>query len=134
MPRADNNRCIGLKGSCYASHHSTLPPAGCVLDGRDVGTVICPDAAVKLYVTADVAVRARRRLDELLSRGITGTSFEAVLADMQARDERDMHRAAAPLKPADDALVLDTTSMSIEEAYQQALVAVQEAKEQGAAT
>lgn len=97
---------------------------GCVLDGRDVGTVICPDAAVKLYVTADVAVRAQRRLDELISRGATDTSAEEVLADMKDRDHRDMNRATAPLKPADDALILDTTYMSIEEAYQQALSAV----------
>lgn len=102
-----------------------LPAAtGAVLDGRDVGTVICPDAALKLYVTADVTVRAQRRLDELISRGVTDTSYEEVLADMKARDDRDMNRATAPLKPADDALILDTTQMSIEEAYQQAVAAV----------
>lgn len=104
--------------------------AGAVLDGRDIGTVICPDAPVKLYVTADVAVRAQRRLDELLSRGgqdAATASFDAVLADMKARDDRDMNRATAPLKPADDAVMLDTTSMSIDQAFAQARSVVEAA-------
>ncbi|KAF6265805.1 Cytidylate kinase-domain-containing protein [Scenedesmus sp. NREL 46B-D3] len=111
---------------------ATDPPAGfhgSVLDGRDVGTVVCPDAAVKLYVTADVEVRAQRRLDELHLRGASDTMYEEVLADMKARDARDMGRAAAPLKPADDALVLDTTLMSIDAAFEQAVKAVEAAKE-----
>jgi cytidylate kinase len=103
--------------------------AGSVLDGRDVGTVICPDAAVKLYVTADVEIRAQRRLNELHSRGATDTTYEEVLADMKARDARDMGRATAPLKPAEDALILDTTLMSIEVAYEQAVAAVKAVKE-----
>lgn len=113
---------------CFAS--AVCLHAGCVLDGRDIGTVICPDAPVKLYVTADVAVRAQRRLDELLSRlgaGAEGVNFDAVLADMKARDDRDMNRATAPLKPAADAVVLDTTSMSIEQAFAQARHIVEEA-------
>lgn len=106
----------------FAAH----PPAdkkGAVLDGRDIGTVICPDAPVKLYVTADVVVRAQRRLDELKSRGnasAADVNFDAVLSDMKARDDRDMNRATAPLKPADDAVILDTTQMSIEQAFAQA--------------
>jgi cytidylate kinase len=94
-----------------------------VLDGRDIGTVICPDAPVKLYITADVTVRAQRRLDELLSRkgaDAAAANFDAVLADMKARDDRDMNRATAPLKPADDAVMLDTTSMSADQAFAQA--------------
>jgi hypothetical protein len=105
---------------------------GAVLDGRDIGTVICPDAPVKLYVTADVAVRAQRRLDELLARqqgadAAGSVSFEAVLADMKARDDRDMNRATAPLKPADDAVILDTTHMSIHQAFDKARSAVEAA-------
>lgn len=99
-----------------------------MLDGRDIGTVICPDAPVKLYVTADVGVRAHRRLAELAARAAASSSaaadasvtYEAVLADMQARDDRDMNRATAPLKPAADAMLLDTTGLSAEDAYARA--------------
>ncbi|MEL7257195.1 MAG: (d)CMP kinase [Pseudomonadota bacterium] len=88
---------------------------GAVLDGRDIGTVICPDAEVKLFVTASDNVRAQRRLDELLGKGHE-MDFETVLSDLQTRDARDSARATAPLKPAEDAVMLDTTRMSIEEA------------------
>ncbi|MDG1169333.1 MAG: d(CMP) kinase [Sulfitobacter sp.] len=99
---------------------------GAVLDGRDIGTVICPDAQVKLYVVADAVVRARRRFAELTGKG-SETSFEEVLADVQARDERDMGRADAPLKPAADAVEIDTSQMSISDAVA-AAVALIEAK------
>jgi cytidylate kinase len=88
---------------------------GAVLDGRDIGTVICPDAEVKLYVIASDEVRARRRHKELVEKGEEIT-FEEVLDDLRERDERDVARATAPLKPAEDAVVIDTTSMSIEQA------------------
>ena len=88
---------------------------GAVLDGRDIGTVICPEAEVKLYVTASPEVRARRRWKEL------GGEYEAVLAQVLARDKRDRERAAAPMKPAPDAHVLDTTDMSITEAVAEAV-------------
>lgn len=88
---------------------------GAVLDGRDIATVICPDAQVKLFVTASADVRAKRRCLELQSRGLD-TDFETVLADVKTRDARDMSRSDAPLRPADDAIVLDTTEMSIEAA------------------
>lgn len=92
---------------------------GTVLDGRDIGTVVCPDAAVKLYVTASAEVRAKRRFDEIVSGGGTA-NFEDVLADVIKRDERDMNRADSPLKPADDAHLIDTTEMGIEAAFQAA--------------
>jgi len=92
---------------------------GTVLDGRDIGTVVCPDAAVKLYVTASAEVRARRRFDEIVSGGGAAV-FEEVLADVIKRDERDMNRADSPLKPADDAHLIDTTEMGIEAAFQAA--------------
>lgn len=88
---------------------------GAVLDGRDIGTVICPDAEVKLYVTASDEVRAVRRQKELASKGETVT-VEDVLADLRERDERDAARATAPLKPAPDATLIDTTTMTIDEA------------------
>ena len=93
-------------------------PGGAVLDGRDIGTVICPEAEVKLYVTASPQVRAHRRWQEL------GGDPALVLAEVQERDSRDMGRAAAPLKPAPDALVLDTSAMSVDEAVTVATAAV----------
>ncbi len=92
---------------------------GTVLDGRDIGTVVCPDASVKLYVTASAEVRAKRRFDEIVAGGGSAV-FEDVLADVIKRDERDMNRADSPLKPADDAHLIDTTEMGIEAAFQAA--------------
>ena len=93
---------------------------GAVLDGRDIGTVICPEAELKLYVTASDAVRAERRHVELQGRGLT-VDYDQVLADLRERDARDSERAAAPLKPAGDAVVLDTSDLSIEDALAQAI-------------
>lgn len=93
---------------------------GAVLDGRDIGTVICPEAEVKLYVTASAEARAERRFKELTGKGIE-TTFDEVFADIRARDERDMGRAEAPLKPAEDAIHIDTTEMSIEDAFAAAM-------------
>ena len=91
-------------------------PQGAVLDGRDIGTVVCPDADVKLYVTASAEVRAQRRLAEIEANGGTG-DFGGILADIQRRDERDTGRADSPLRPADDAHLLDTSEMDIEAAF-----------------
>ena len=92
---------------------------GAVLDGRDIGTVICPDADVKLFVTASAAVRAHRRWLELKSNGLEITEAE-VLANIEVRDRRDREREEAPMKAAPDALSFDTTEMSIEDALEQA--------------
>ncbi len=91
-------------------------PPGAVLDGRDIGTVVCPDADVKLYVTASAEVRARRRLAEIEARG-GSAEYAQILADIARRDERDMGRADSPLKPAGDAHLLDTSEMDIEAAF-----------------
>jgi len=99
-------------------------PGGAVLDGRDIGTVICPDAPAKLFVTASSEVRADRRHKELMGRG-EAVSFEAVLADILKRDERDSSRAAAPLVKADDAALLDTSALGIAEAFAAALALVE---------
>ncbi|SPH24205.1 Cytidylate kinase [Defluviimonas aquaemixtae] len=97
---------------------------GAVLDGRDIGTVICPEAEVKLFVTASDEVRARRRWIELSGKGDTLTEAE-VLADLRARDRRDAERAVAPLKPADDAVLLDTSELTIEAAIARAVAEVE---------
>jgi len=99
---------------------------GAVLDGRDIGTVICPEAAAKLYVTASAEVRAERRYRELVETGHEVTR-EAVLADVIARDERDSARATAPLKPAENAVVIDTSALTISEAVAAAIAAVEAA-------
>ena len=101
-------------------------PPGAVLDGRDIGTVVCPDADVKLYVTASAAVRARRRLAEIEARG-GAADFARILADIERRDARDMGRADSPLRPARDAHLLDTSEMDIETAFQAARTLVDQA-------
>ena len=95
-------------------------PGGAVLDGRDIGTVIFPDADVKLFVTATPEVRAQRRVRELLERGMPA-HYEEVLADIRARDERDTHRAVAPLMQAPDALLLDTSALDVEQSIAEAV-------------
>ena len=99
---------------------------GAVLDGRDICTVICPEAEVKLYVTASPEVRAERRFAELAPRDPSATP-EGVLEDVLARDRRDMGRAAAPLRAAADAVVLDTSAMSVAEAVAAAVAEVERA-------
>lgn len=98
-------------------------PGGAVLDGRDIGTVICPDAAVKLFVTAAPEVRARRRWLEA-GGDAAPESFDSVLDQVRARDVRDMGRADAPLRPAADAVELDTSDLSIDEAVERAVALV----------
>jgi CMP/dCMP kinase len=93
---------------------------GAVLDGRDIGTVIAPNADVKLFVTASPEVRAQRRLKELKARGMHA-SYEDVLADIHARDQRDSCREVAPLKPAPDAILLDTSKLDAEAAIAEAV-------------
>ncbi|AVA19767.1 MULTISPECIES: (d)CMP kinase [unclassified Rhizobium] len=92
---------------------------GTVLDGRDIGTVVCPDAPVKIYVTASAEVRAKRRYDEIVNAG-GSADYAAIFEDVKRRDERDMGRADSPLRPAEDAHLLDTSEMSIEAAFQAA--------------
>lgn len=100
-----------------------LRAGGAVLDGRDIGTVICPEADVKLFVTATDAIRAQRRLDELTGKG-HDLSYDDVLADLQARDARDAARATAPMKAAEDAVVLDTSEMDVPTAVAKAVALI----------
>jgi CMP/dCMP kinase len=100
-----------------------LRPGGAVLDGRDIGTVVCPEADVKLFVTASPEARALRRMRELEERGEV-VSFEDMLAQVIARDARDMGRPDAPLRPAGDAHLLDTTGLSIDAAVDKACAIV----------
>ncbi|SFU12842.1 (d)CMP kinase [Mesorhizobium sp. YR577] len=108
---AEVRRILVEKQRAFANQDS-----GAVLDGRDIGTVVCPEAEVKLYVTASAEVRAMRRLRDIEGRG-GKADFDEILSDIKLRDERDMGRADSPLKPAADAHLLDTSEMSIETAF-----------------
>lgn len=102
-------------------------PGGAVLDGRDIGTVVCPDAEVKIFVTASPAARAQRRALELIQNG-ERADYPAVLADIIRRDARNSNRAVAPLRPADNAVTLDTTHLGIDAASARALRIVEAAR------
>jgi cytidylate kinase len=100
------------------------PAGGAVLDGRDIGTVIAPDANAKLFVTASAEVRAQRRVRELLTRGMPG-HYDDVLLDIQSRDERDANRDIAPLRQAEDADLLDTSDLDIDQSIARAIQLVE---------
>lgn len=111
----------GVRDALFAFQRqfATRPPGGApgaILDGRDIGTVICPDADLKLYLTASVAARARRRFEELQAAG-EKRIYARILEEVEERDHRDSARASAPLKPADDAVVIDTTEMDAATVY-----------------
>ena len=137
-PELRSEACGGL-ASRVSVHHSVrealyerqrafaTQPGGAVLDGRDIGTVIAPDAAVKLYVTASLEARATRRWKEMHARSDPRT-LEQVTEDLRRRDERDRTRAEAPLRAADDAVVLDTSELGIEQAIAAAIAAVERAR------
>jgi CMP/dCMP kinase len=110
-----------------AQRNFAARPGGAVLDGRDIGTVICPEADVKIFVTASPETRAQRRALELAARG-EKLDYTAILSEIIKRDERDSQRDAAPLKPAADARLLDTSRLGIEEAFEAALRIVEEKK------
>ena len=107
--------------------------AGAVLDGRDIGTVVCPNADVKLFIKADTDVRAQRRFHELQANGLAVTQAQ-VLADLQTRDERDRSRQSSPLVKADDAHLLDTTNLDIESSYRAAIELIERALGDGGKT
>ena len=126
--------------SMYASNVSAIPEVrtflmemqrslartnSVVMDGRDIGTVVLPDAQVKIFLTADLEERAKRRYRELQERGMT-TDFNTLLEEMRQRDYNDSHRATAPLKAADDAIVVDTTDMNFEQSCRKILDVIRE--------
>lgn len=132
---------IASRVSAYASVRAALlerqqafarQPGGAVLDGRDIGTVVAPDAPVKLFVTATAEVRARRRVLELLERGMPA-HLEDVLIDIRARDERDSTRDVAPLREARGAIRLDTSALGKDEAIAEAIRLVEAALSQAGA-
>jgi len=105
----------GVRGALLERQRAFRRPPGLVADGRDMGTVVFPDALLKVFVTASPEERARRRHKQLIEKGISST-IDGLLRDIRERDARDAGRAAAPLRPAEDAVILDTTDMAIEAA------------------
>lgn len=105
--------------ACNPVFADGTPAKGVIYDGRDTGTVVCPAADVKFFITASPEVRAERRYKEFLEKGMAA-DYDKVLADVKARDERDANRASAPMKPAADAVVFDTTDLSIREVFAKA--------------
>ncbi|WP_417316978.1 (d)CMP kinase [Emcibacter sp.] len=108
----------------YQRGFAANPPggkAGAVLDGRDIGTVICPGADHKIFITANVETRAKRRFLELFGENGSTADYEKILAELRERDDRDMNRSTAPLKPAENADLLDTSNSDIEAVFQKAL-------------
>ncbi len=97
----------------------------CIMDGRDIGTVVLPQAQVKIFLTAAPEARAMRRYKELQAKGAKD-SFEEVLADLKQRDYNDSHRAVAPLKPAEDSILVDTTELTLEESVQKVIAVIKE--------
>jgi cytidylate kinase len=112
-------RAALLEAQRTFAHHPPPPAKGAVLDGRDIGTVVCPDANVKLFITASAESRAFRRVKELRERGATAI-YDDVLQDMRERDARDSERRVAPLAAAPDAITIDTTLLDAEQVYEQA--------------
>lgn len=120
--------CVRAALLKFQQDFAKTPPngaQGAVIDGRDIGTVVCPDAEIKLFVTADVAVRAERRHKELIGRGETSI-YARVLQDLKERDARDSNRAVAPLRPACDAETLDTSHLDPDAAFAAALAYIEE--------
>jgi len=114
-------------------HQRTLgetAPNGCVLDGRDIGTVVFPNADVKFFLTAKPEARAHRRFEEDLQRGQT-TTYEETLAEINERDERDISREDSPLSIAEDAIVIDTSELDLREVYEQMLEKVKGTRDEG---
>jgi 3-phosphoshikimate 1-carboxyvinyltransferase len=111
-----------LRAALLALQHAACRPPGLVSDGRDMGTVVFPDATLKIYLTASAAQRAERRHKQLISKGISANIAD-LRADLQARDARDSSRSVAPLKPAEDALLLDNSALSVEQSIEWVLEA-----------
>lgn len=116
----------GVRDALMGLQKSFAKAPGLIADGRDMGTVVFPEAAVKIYLTASAEERADRRYKQLKARG-QSVNLAALLEDIKARDDRDINRAVAPLKPADDAVVIDSSRLAIEDVYSQVLVELKKA-------
>ncbi len=114
-----------LRSALLARQRAFLQPPGLVADGRDMGTVVFPDAVLKIYLTASAEERAQRRYKQLKDKGID-VILSSLVEDLRLRDERDMNRQTAPLKPASDAIIIDTTTLNIEQVTDEVMHWVQQ--------
>ena len=116
MAASDVSALPCVREFLFSTQRETAQKNDVIMDGRDIGTVVLPDAGLKIFLTADPEIRAQRRYRELLEKK-TEVTFEEVLADLMLRDKNDSQRAAAPLKPAEDAIILDTTVLDLDESF-----------------
>ena len=128
MATSTVSKVPGVRAAMVRLQRQLAAETPMLLDGRDIGTRVLPDAPVKIYLTADARERARRRYEQLREKGAEA-DFEQVLADLRRRDEQDMNRAVDPLRPAEDAVIVDTTGLTFEESVEKILSVVKERTE-----
>ena len=128
MATSTVSKVPGVRAAMVRLQRQLAAETPMLLDGRDIGTRVLPDAPVKIYLTADARERARRRYEQLREKGAEA-DFEQVLTDLRRRDEQDMNRAVDPLRPAEDAVIVDTTGLTFEESVEKILSVVKERTE-----
>lgn len=126
MGASNVSKLLGVRAALVAMQQKICEAGGYILDGRDIGTVVLKDAPVKLFMIASAEARARRRVLQNQEKGIEGDDYNTILEDIQKRDYQDSHRENSPLKQADDAILIDTSDLSLEESIQKALSIVEE--------
>lgn len=125
MAASDVSAVPEVRKYLFDSQRNIAKTNSCIMDGRDIGTVVLPHADVKIFLTATPEKRAKRRYDELIQKG-SNVSFEEVLSDLKERDYNDSHREVAPLKPADDSILIDTSELNLEDSIQKVISVIKE--------
>ena len=128
MAASDVSAIPAVRAFLFDLQRDIAKKNNCIMDGRDIGTVVLPHAQIKIFLTASPEIRAKRRYDELIAKGET-VEFKDVLEDLIKRDYNDSHREVAPLKPAEDGVILDTSGLSLEEAIESAIRIIKERTE-----
>lgn len=126
MGASNVSKLLGVRAALVAMQQKICAGGGYILDGRDIGTVVLKDAPVKIFMTASAEARARRRVKQNIQKGIEGTDYQTILEDIEKRDYQDSHRQNSPLKQADDAVLIDTSDLSVEQVVDQVMSLVQE--------
>ena len=126
MGASNVSKLLGVRAALVAMQQRICKAGGYILDGRDIGTVVLKDAPVKVFMVASAKARAERRVKENIEKGIEGTDYETILQDIEKRDYQDSHRANSPLKQADDAVLIDTSDLTIEQVVEKVMSLVKE--------